>query len=245
MPRHRRFTLIELLVVVAIISILAAMLLPALSKARIKAKETLCMNTQKQFALGVTMYAESHGDFLPPQGRGNLYHYPLGVKWSWWNNFAVEYGLGRPVAAGELPNGVLLCPLMSFGWGFATWDMLFSSYSYLGGPGTLAGGTWRAGTWNLLPRRINDPPEGRLLLSDHIFFYGPFPINGFQSPHHPDMQEWGYVYTVDVARFRGVNQTYLDLHTEPRLGRSFGTLLDRTDLTTVQFIAGNGEAFAW
>ena len=59
------FTLIELLVVIAIIAILAAMLLPALKKAREQARTALCTNRMKQFNVMINLYRQSFHEWFP------------------------------------------------------------------------------------------------------------------------------------------------------------------------------------
>jgi prepilin-type N-terminal cleavage/methylation domain-containing protein/prepilin-type processing-associated H-X9-DG protein len=92
-PKSRAFTLIELLVVIAIIVILVTLLLPALPRAKEKARSTACKNLQRQIGLGLQMYVQDNDCYPPMAERGTatlcfdrLYpYYPVSWTNESWN----------------------------------------------------------------------------------------------------------------------------------------------------------------
>ena len=117
-PRERAgFTLIELLVVIAIIAILAAMLLPALSKAKTKAQGIYCLSNQKQLTLAWMMYADDNQNKLVPNHDGGTTSFDLSWVPGWLdfkpNNYANTnklYLMNAKIGPYTKNVGIYKCP---------------------------------------------------------------------------------------------------------------------------------------
>jgi prepilin-type N-terminal cleavage/methylation domain-containing protein len=183
------FTLIELLVVIAIIAILAAMLLPTLSRAKERAKRSQCLSNLKQVGIGVTMYAGENSErlFTPRPVSGSIVRYNI--------HALNDDSATRSKSVGLDPTqtnlvSIWVCPTINNGRpGYTTtttppqWQI---GYQYLGG--VTAWYNPLGSFPSLSPVKLSTSKPGWVLAAEDIYFNG----TSWSAPHrrpgarHPD-----------------------------------------------------------
>ena len=147
--RKKNFTLIELLIVIAIIAIIASLLLPALSKARITANSANCISNMKQIGTGSAQYSADFQDYLLP---ASMSEWGIGYEQNW-IYLSYPYVFGRAMPTANNPkNTPYICP------GALPEDLSFyknrpiTNLSY---NGRLGARKYDLTGWTSLPRKIN------------------------------------------------------------------------------------------
>ncbi len=181
---NRKFTLIELLVVIAIIGILASMLLPALSKAREKARGISCVNNLKTHGLAATMYSDENADYMSVVNDGPTCC--SGTAWNGKGGYATgerEYNLKEKGLVTVYFNddfATKLCPSVRQ---YVEECHSKNGWCYGGGYGMNGNVGWYGKAEHVLSTSV-DSPSSKILFAD-TYYHGWDPQYGYEIRLRP------------------------------------------------------------